>query len=247
MARASSTLAILPARLGSTRLPRKMLADIGGQPLVVRTLERVRSVVERVVVATDAPEIAEVVTAAGGEAVLTGAAANGTERCWLAWRMIGAAHERPVIVNVQADEPLLDPLALRGVIDVASGLDNEDGIDIVTAAHPLRDPGNPARVKVVTGEDDRALYFSRAPIPHGGPHFGHVGIYAFREPAALFRAATMSTHPLELAERLEQLRWLARGMGIRVVFASEGEGGVDTPEDLERVRAHFAAAAAGGG
>ncbi len=241
MARASSTLAILPARLGSTRLPSKMLADLGGQPLVVRTLARAREAFARVVVATDSPEIAEAVARAGGDFVLTGHAPNGTARVALAYAALEAqGGGADVVVNVQADEPLVHPGAL---VAIAEGLGD---FDVATGAAPLDEPSNPARVKVVTGEDGRALYFSRSAVPHGGPFRVHLGVYAFR-PAALARAVSLPEHPLEHSERLEQLRWLAHGMRVRVIDVPAGEGGVDTPEDLERVRAHFAAAAPGGG
>ncbi len=241
MARASSTLAILPARLGSTRLPRKMLADLGGQPLVVRTLARARQAFARVVVATDSPEIADVVTQAGGAVVLTGEAPNGTTRVAMAYALLAARGEgAEVVVNVQADEPLVDPGALLALAD---GIGD---FDVATGAAPLDDASNPARVKVVTGRDGLALYFSRSAVPYGGPFRVHLGVYAFR-PAALALAVSLPEHPLEHIERLEQLRWLAHGMRVRVIDLPAGEGGVDTPEDLARVRAHFAAAGPGGG
>ena len=219
-----------------------MLADLGGQPLVVRTWARAcEAGFERVVVATDAPEIAAAVRAAGGEVVLTGPCDNGTARVAEAWVALEAAGARAdVVLNVQADEPLVEPSSLRAVADAVGDH------DVATGASPLADPADPARVKVVIGESRRALYFSRAAVPSGGPYWQHLGVYAFR-PGALVRAAALPPHPLELSERLEQLRWLAHGLRVAVVSLPPAEGGVDTPEDLQRVRARFVAAPGKGG
>ncbi|MDP2304568.1 MAG: 3-deoxy-manno-octulosonate cytidylyltransferase [Pseudomonadota bacterium] len=225
-------LAVIPARYASARLPGKALADLGGTPMVVRVWNRVRRAegIDRVLVATDDARIAEIVRAHGGEAVMTGPCVSGTDRVAEAARNRGAR----VVVNVQGDEPFVDPTDITRV-----GAAVSDGTPIATAAAPLTEGvEDPARVKVVCDEAGRALYFSRHPIPHGGPWRLHVGIYAFTA-AALEAVAGLPPSPLERAERLEQLRWLEAGYRIRVVPVPEGPLSVDTPEDLIRARARL--------
>ena len=199
--------------------------------MVVRVWQQVRkaSKVGQAIVATEDAAIGAAVSVFGVPWVLTGPCQNGTERVLQV--ALGLPFEE--VVNVQGDEPLLDPTHLDAVI---GGL--EGGWDVVTAAAPLLDPTDPARVKVVTDPRGRALYFSRQPIPTGGPWKLHLGIYAFRK-SALQRIADLSPSLLERSERLEQLRWLEAGLSIGVVEVGEAEGGVDTPEDLERVRRRF--------
>lgn len=239
-------LGVIPARLHSTRLPRKPLQALAGVPLVVRVAERIRAlgVLDALVVATDAEEIAAVVREAGFPVVLTsGAHPSGTDRvAEVAARPEFRAAE--VVVNVQGDEPFLPMEALRGAIAMAEG-----GADIGTAAAPL-DPAmaaDPDRVKVVTDAKGRALYFSRSVIPHRreddpaavGPYWQHLGVYAFRRPA-LDRWTTLAPTPLERAERLEQLRALEHGLVIGVAKLGEPAlPGVDTPDDLRRAEAHW--------
>lgn len=218
---------MIPARYGSSRLPGKALADLGGSPMVVHVWRRARMALEHVVVATDDPRIAEAVRAAGGLAVMTGEAPNGTAR------VAAAAVEADVIVNVQGDEPFVDPAHILAV-----GRAVDDAHPIATAAAPLADPADPARVKVVTDARGRALYFSRAPIPHGGPWRLHVGLYAFAR-EVLERVVRLPPSALELSERLEQLRWLEAGYPIQVVDVDRAEGGIDTPADLEQARIRF--------
>lgn len=225
----------IPARRGSTRLAAKMLADVEGVPLVVRTWRRVADAgFARVFVTTDDDEIAAVVEAAGGEVVRTGEAPNGTTRVAAAFAALGIAAD--VVLNVQGDEPLVAQETLRRV---AAGLieAGSEGFGIATGAAPLSaaEAENPARVKVAIGEAGRALYFSRAAIPHGGPFRVHVGVYAFR-PAVLRAAVALPEVEAERVERLEQLRWLAHGLAIRVVEVAAPAPSVDTAEDLERVR-----------
>jgi 3-deoxy-manno-octulosonate cytidylyltransferase (CMP-KDO synthetase) len=253
-------VAIIPARFGSTRLPGKPLSDLHGQPMVQRVYERVRraSRVDRVLVATDDERIAAVVRSFGGEAVLTSPAhASGSDRLAEA----AAALDAEVIVNVQGDEPLIDPAAIDAVVEP---FDGEPALPMSTVSLPLRsleDMMSPSVVKVVTDARGNALYFSRSPIPFvrdGGPPDAraaaeralalglarqHVGLYAYRRDA-LLRFAGLPRSPLEEAEGLEQLRALAAGMTIRVV-PREGENGraVDTPADLEQVRLLLADAA----
>ena len=250
-----SVLAVIPARLGATRLPHKPLRDLGGAPLVVRVLERVRSLglADRVVVATEAEAVRDVVVAAGGEAVLTAEAhPSGTDRvAEVAALPSMAAYD--VIVNVQGDEPFMRGDAMAGAIAMV----RDHGFPLGTAAG-RRGPeilGDPNCVKVVRADDGRALYFSRAAIPHlreasetperDALVLQHMGIYAARRDA-LTRWVALPPHPLELVERLEQLRALAAGlaMGVAVVDAPSW-GEVNTEDDLIRANTHWAALAAG--
>ena len=250
-----SVLAVIPARLGATRLPHKPLRDLGGAPLVVRVLERVRALglADRIVVATEAPAVRDVVVAAGGEAVLTSEAhPSGTDRvAEVAALPLMAAYD--VIVNVQGDEPFMRGDAMAGAIAMV----RDHGFPLGTAAG-RRGPeilGDPNCVKVVRADDGRALYFSRAAIPHlreasetaerDALVLQHMGIYAARRDA-LMRWVALPPHPLELVERLEQLRALAAGlaMGVAVVDAPSW-GEVNTEDDLIRANTHWAALAAG--
>ena len=250
-----SVLAVIPARLGATRLPHKPLRDLGGAPLVVRVLERVRALglADRIVVATEAPAVRDVVVAAGGEAVLTSEAhPSGTDRvAEVAALPSMAAYD--VIVNVQGDEPFMRGDAMAGAIAMV----RDHGFPLGTAAG-RRGPeilGDPNCVKVVRADDGRALYFSRAEIPHlreasetaerDALVLQHMGIYAARRDA-LMRWVALPPHPLELVERLEQLRALAAGlaMGVAVVDAPSW-GEVNTEDDLIRANTHWAALAAG--
>ncbi|GDX78650.1 3-deoxy-manno-octulosonate cytidylyltransferase [Deltaproteobacteria bacterium] len=227
----------IPARRGSTRLANKMLADLCGAPVIVRTWQRVREAgFERVFVATDDEEIASVVRAAGGQALMTGEAANGTARIAQAF----AESRTKIVLNVQGDEPLV---AIETLHEVAGTLldKTRPAVAIATAAAPL-DPAEaerPERVKVVTALDGQALYFSRSAIPWGGPYRVHVGVYAFHR-TALRLVASLDPSPIDEGERLEQLRWMAHRVGIRVVDVAAPAPSVDTQADLDRVRAIFA-------
>lgn len=250
-----STLAVIPARLGATRLPRKPLRLLGGAPLVVRVLERVRelALADRVVVATETEEVADVVRAAGGEAVLTSPDhPSGTDRvAEVAARAEYASHD--VIVNVQGDEPFMRRDAMAGAIAMV----RDHGFPLGTAAG-RRGPAileDPNCVKVVRAADGRALYFSRANIPYlreagdapirDALVLQHMGIYACRR-EALQRWVSLPPHPLELVERLEQLRALADGlaMGVAIVDAPSW-GEVNTEDDLIRANFHWSATTAG--
>ncbi|TAH44207.1 MAG: 3-deoxy-manno-octulosonate cytidylyltransferase [Betaproteobacteria bacterium] len=246
---------VIPARYASTRLPAKPLADIGGKPMIVRVLERVRAVgADEVWVATDHEDVRAAVEEAGGGVVMTRADhASGTDRLAEVAQVLGW-HDEEIVLNVQGDEPLIDPLIV-GRVAQALAADHEAAI--ATAAHPLGDAGeafNPNVVKVVCDAAQRALYFSRAPIPWardawaqarealpaGLPMLRHVGLYAYRA-SFLRRYAGLAPSPLEHWEALEQLRALWHGYRIRVLeLAQAPEAGVDTFEDLERVRAVFA-------
>ncbi len=203
--------------------------------MVVHVLDRVRLAarVERVLVATDDPRIAEAVRLAGGEVVMTGAHhLSGTDRVEEAVRGLDPALD--VVINVQGDEPLLDP----GTVDAVLAAMDDPTVLAATAMAPLPadEAADPARVKVVCDSAGDALYFSRAPIPHGGPWWLHVGLYAYRR-GTLTRFSTLTPTPLERLERLEQLRLLENGVRIRVVPVQTPSPSVDTPADLARVRA----------
>ncbi len=235
-------LVVVPARYGSSRFPGKALADLGGRPLVVRVMENAARIpgVDRLVTATDDERICAAVTAAGFEAVMTGRHGTGTERVG----EVAAADPADIVVNLQGDEPLLEPGAVTALLDHLRG---HPETDIATCGHRFsgadtwRDPN---AVKVVCGAGGRALYFSRAPIPGNFPGrepdghtaaLRHVGIYGFRR-AALERFLAMEQGVLEAREGLEQLRALEAGMTISVVEIDAAPVGVDTPQDLARVR-----------
>jgi 3-deoxy-manno-octulosonate cytidylyltransferase (CMP-KDO synthetase) len=234
---------VIPARFASERLPGKPLADIAGKPMIVRVLERCRQArgVDRVLVATDDPRIAEAVQAHGGEAALTSdLCPSGTDRVAEAARTL--PEEFGVILNVQGDEPLIEPFA----IEALAGAFADERVKMATLARPLpkNEVDNPHVVKVVRNRRGDALYFSRSPIPFvrdGGraEFLGHVGIYGYRR-AFLYEFAELAPTPHERAEKLEQLRALEHGVPIRVLATPYAGFGVDTPEDLERARAAYA-------
>ena len=242
---------LIPARLASTRLPRKPLADLGGVPMVVRVARRAAaSRARRVVVATDDAEILDACVAHGVEAILTRQDhASGSDRLAEACELLGLAGQ-DIVVNLQGDEPLIEPALIDGC---AALLAERADCVVSTLAHPVRtaaDFTDPNLVKVVLDRLGRALYFSRAPIPHrrdatagpapAGLALRHVGLYAYR--AAYLRAfAELEPSPLESIEALEQLRTLWHGDHIAVLVTEGATGiGVDTPEDLARVRAFLA-------
>lgn len=245
---------IIPARLASTRLPNKPLADLGGKPMVVRVAERARaSGAARIIVATDHPDILAACEAHGIEACMTRADhPSGTDRIAEVARKLGLAPGE-VVVNLQGDEPLIDPALLS-----ACAARIVDGVPMATVAHPIADVAevfNPNVVKVVLDKAGRALYFSRATIPWHRDAFAaskealpagyaplrHVGLYAYSN-AFLQAYPALESSPLETIEALEQLRVLWHGYPIAVhITDSAPPAGVDTPDDLERVRRHYAA------
>ncbi len=241
---------LVPARMASTRLPRKALADIAGLPMVVRVARRAAlSGASRVVVATDHAEIEAACRAHGVEALMTDEGhATGSDRLAQACALLGLDGD-DLVVNVQGDEPLIEP----ALIDACAGLLRQRADCVMgTVAHAIGDAGelaDPNVVKVVCDAEGRALYFSRAPIPWwrdspvaGGalsspPPLRHVGLYAYR--AGFLRGfPALRASPLETVESLEQLRVLWHGHRIAVHVSEQRPGtGVDTPQDLERVRA----------
>ncbi len=247
---------VIPARFASTRLPAKPLLDICGRPMILRVLDRVQNAgASEIWIATDHEQVRAVVTAAGGRALMTRADhPSGTDRLAEVVEACGWADE-DIVVNVQGDEPLIDPALLAAV---AEALAADPQAAIATAAHPIThadEAFNPNVVKVVCDAHDRALYFSRAPIPWARdawsatrdafpqtlPMLRHIGLYAYRV-GFLRRFCTLPPSPLEQWEALEQLRALWHGDRIRVLRVDQAPAaGVDTAEDLERVRACFAA------
>ena len=246
---------LIPARLASTRLPRKPLADIGGMPMIVRVARRaIESNAKAVVVAADHPDIVSACNSHGVQALLTrDDHLSGSDRLAEACAMLGL-DDREIVVNLQGDEPLLSPALMDAC---ARSLDEHGECVMSTVAHPIDDAAefsNPNVVKVVVDAKGRALYFSRAPIPWwrdgyaGGVQqlstplpLRHIGLYAYRA-AFLRRFPALAASPLEQLESLEQLRVLWHGERIAVHVSDERPGpGVDTPEDLVRVRAMLGA------
>jgi len=246
--------AIVPARLASARFPGKALADLGGKPMIVRVAERAReSGADKVYVATDHRDIADAVERAGFQAVMTRADhPTGTDRIAEVAERLGLEAE-VVVVNVQGDEPLIEPGLVRAV---AALLSDTPEVAIATACHPihrLEELFDPNAVKVVLDHAGLARYFSRAPVPwardafaaspkrlpEGLPCYRHIGVYAYR--AEFLRVfPRLAASPLERFEALEQLRALWHGYAIAVTVRQDAPlPGVDTPEDLERVRALF--------
>jgi 3-deoxy-manno-octulosonate cytidylyltransferase (CMP-KDO synthetase) len=236
-------IVLIPARMASTRLPGKPLADIAGVPMIVRVWRQaVAANVGPVVVAAAEHEIREAIAAAGGRAVMTSPdLPSGSDRIFAALETFDRDGEHDVVVNLQGDLPALDPNYIRAVVDALAAT----GADIATLAAEIdsdSDRDNPNVVKPVVawnvGDDrGRALYFTRARAPHGdGPLFHHVGIYAYTR-KALSRFVALDPSPLEKREKLEQLRALEAGMHIAVARIDTVPLSVDTPEDLEKARA----------
>ncbi|MBM3319310.1 MAG: 3-deoxy-manno-octulosonate cytidylyltransferase [Candidatus Eisenbacteria bacterium] len=236
--------AIVPARIGSTRLPRKPLQRIGGREIVLLVCDAAAGarLVGEVVVATDDEEIAACARGGGYRAVMTSPEhATGTDRVAEAARSI----EADVVVNVQGDEPFLPPTALDLVLEPMVGNPRVAMRTLVVPLEGEADLADPNTVKVIASRSGRALYFSRAPIPHAwkpGPieRWKHVGVYAFRRDV-LFRFVDLPRTDLEKKEGLEQLRALDHDIPIEVAFWPRAFHGVETPEDLERARALVAA------
>jgi 3-deoxy-manno-octulosonate cytidylyltransferase (CMP-KDO synthetase) len=239
-----SVLAVIPARFAATRLPGKPLVSLGGKPMIERVWERVRQAasVSGVLVATDDERIRGAVEAFGGQAVMTRSDhRSGTERIA---EVAAARKDFDVFLNVQGDEPLIEPAAIDELVEA---IEADAEVNVATLAVPITNPPDimdPNICKVVLDFDGNALYFSRAPIPwvrdHSGPvharHLKHVGLYAFRR-AALLEFATFPQGDLERVEQLEQLRWLENGYRIRVAETEHDSVSVDVPEDVARVEA----------
>jgi 3-deoxy-manno-octulosonate cytidylyltransferase (CMP-KDO synthetase) len=239
-------LILIPSRLGATRLPRKPLAEIDGVPMIVHVWRRAKEAdAGEAIVATDTPEIAEAVEAAGGKAIMTRADhQSGSDRIFEAVEKLREEVSADIVVNVQGDQPVLDPALIRESISLLDA----PAVDIGTLAAPIHEPSDvlePSFVKVVgtpldTPNTLRALYFTRSAAPYGpGPLYHHIGLYAYRR-EALARFVGLRPSTLEIREKLEQLRALEAGMRIDVKIVDSAPMSVDTPADLERVRALLA-------
>ena len=232
-------VAVIPARYGSTRLPGKSLLDICGKPLIQRVWDVVARVhgLDEIIVATDNERIAKVVRDFGGRAMMTSPdCQSGSDRV----REVAQTVDADVYINVQGDEPLLEPAAIEKLLDVFA---QDADVQVATLCSPIsrEEAQSPNQVKLVCDHAANALYFSRAPLPfvreanETGEYLGHIGIYAYRR-EALKEFSSLPASLLEQAEKLEQLRFLQAGIPIRVVEVPRMGVGVDTNEDLERVR-----------
>lgn len=237
----SEVVTIIPSRYGSSRLPGKPLRVLAGKPLILHVVERAKliDVSHKIIVATDDRRVAQVAEEAGMESVLTPEKLpTGSDRVgWVAKTL-----SCDIIVNLQGDEPLIDVESVRDAIHIVQ---EESGTQVATLGFPLTDESdwrNPNVVKVLTDSRNRALYFSRQPVPFFRDGifrplpvlFHHQGIYVFRR-EILLKFLNWEPSPLENAEKLEQLRWLAQGCSIKVVRVGTPSYGVDTPDDLKRV------------
>ncbi len=226
-------VAVIPARMGSTRYPGKVLVEINGRPMIGCVWERAMAatLVDRVVVATDSDEIEAAVRRMGGEVIrTTGTFDTGTDRVASVLDGLNA----DLVVNVQADNPDIDPATIDGVIQCF----DDPAVEVATPVSPFPealDPRDSSKVKVVLSEDGRAIYFSRAPVPFGGPWLLHIGVYGFR-PKLLKQFAAWGRGRIEGSEQLEQLRLLEHGVSIHTVMVQQAAVGVDTPADLERLQ-----------
>lgn len=245
MFEAKNPIIVIPARMASTRLPGKPLADIAGLPMIVQVVRRAQEAdIGPVLVACAETEIAEVVRDAGGQAILTRADhPSGSDRVFEAVEKYDSDSRFDVIVNLQGDLPALDPTSVAAVV---TPLYNKN-VDIATLVAEIEDAAeladeNAVKAVISLAEGERvgrAVWFSRLRSPWGeGPHFHHIGIYAYRR-SALQRFVALPPAPLEMREKLEQLRALEAGMRIDAALVDTVPLGVDTPEDLARVRRMF--------
>ncbi len=235
------TLVLIPARMASSRLPGKPLLDIAGVPMIAHVLRRAKEAdIGRVAVATDTPEIADVVAAHGGEAIMTRPDhPSGSDRIFEAVEKLDPGREAEIVVNLQGDFPTILPQTIREAL----GPLDDPAVDIATLAaqiHTEEEDLAPSVVKAVGspigGRRMRALYFTRATAPTGaGPRYHHIGLYAYRRPA-LERFVRLPPSPIERQENLEQLRALEAGMRIDITVVDTVPRGVDTPADLETAR-----------
>jgi 3-deoxy-manno-octulosonate cytidylyltransferase (CMP-KDO synthetase) len=232
---------LIPARMAAARLPGKPLLEMAGLPMIIHVLRRAEAAgIGRVAVATDTAEIAAMVTAHGGQAVMTRADhPSGSDRIFEALGLLDPGGEAEVVINLQGDFPTISPDNIRDVLTPLA----DPEVDIATLAaeiHTEEEDLNPNVVKAVgspiSGRRLRALYFTRATAPHGdGPRYHHIGLYAYRR-AALERFVSLPPSPLERQEKLEQLRALEAGMRIDIMIVDKVPRGVDTPADLEATR-----------
>lgn len=241
-------IGIIPARYASTRFPAKPLAVLGGKTVIQRVYEQVEGVLDEAVVATDDQRIYDVVSAFGGKAVMTGTHhKSGTDRCQEAYTIIGKPYD--VVINIQGDEPFIQPRQLEAI----KACFDDPQTQIATLVKPFTPEDgigaleNPNTPKVVVNENMQALYFSRSVIPYlrnkdkaewlsAHTYYKHIGLYAYRS-EVLEEITSLPQSSLELAESLEQLRWLQNGYTIKVGISDIETIGIDTPADLERAEA----------
>lgn len=239
------TIAIIPARYASTRLPGKPLIDMLGKPLIQRVVEQAQKVLDNVVVATDDERILSAVESFGGKAVMTGKdCPSGTDRCREAYEKID--HNYDVVINLQGDEPFIDPSL---ILQLSKAFDDPK-IDIATLAVPFPQDStfealnNPNSPKIVLDNSGNAIYFSRSVIPYlrnedrdtwasKHKYLKHIGVYAFRS-TVLKEVTSLKQGTLEKCESLEQLRWLEAGYRIKVIETDHATIGIDTPEDMKK-------------
>lgn len=238
-------IAIIPSRYASTRFPGKPLAVLGGKTVIERVYEQVSKAISNLIVATDDDRIYNAVESFGGKAVMTGSHhRSGTDRCWEAYQTNGGNED--IVINVQGDEPFIMPEQIKAIMQCF----DDNTTDIATLIKPFDKQGcftdleDPNKVKVVTDVNMNALYFSRSIVPYlrgvdkekwPSTHqfYTHLGMYAYRADA-LRKVTQMQPSSLELAESLEQLRWLENGLTIKVGITQHSSIGIDTPSDLER-------------
>ena len=241
----SSPVVLIPARMSATRLPNKPMADIHGAPMIVHVWKRAAEAdIGPVVVATDSQIIADAVRAAGGHAVLTRADhPSGSDRIFEAVERFDPAGKHDIVVNVQGDLPTIEPAPIRAALALLDdpAVDLSTIVSVITREEERTAPSVVKAVGTPIGANRfRALYFTRATAPTGeGPLFHHIGLYAYRR-AALARFVALPPAPLEMREKLEQLRALENGMRIDLSVVDTVPLGVDTPEDLDRARAMLA-------
>lgn len=242
-----AALGIIPARYASTRLPGKPLVDLGGQSMIERVVAQARQAgLARVVVATDDARILDHVRGFGGEAVLTRADhPSGTDRVWEAFELLGQP-EVSCIVNIQGDEPFIQPAQINALVELFAQAPAPAIATLIKPVLTEEELFSPHLPKVVVNQRGEALYFSRHPLPYQRQqpaaewlahhsYYRHLGLYAY-QPAVLRRLTQLPPSPLELAESLEQLRWLEAGFAIQTAVTELDAFGIDTPEDVARAR-----------
>ena len=230
---------IIPARIGSSRFPNKVLADIGGMPMVVRTAKAVEDI-DDVAIATDSQEVIDIASSFGIKAILTDTAHNsGTDRIYEASTKLGLKDD-DIIINVQGDEPFIEKEVVEAIFNLTQKNSSNSKILMNSCYKYITNPeaDDPNIVKVVTDDNDIALYFSRAKVPYPRDHHfdhykGHIGIYGFTK-KSLEQFCKLSASPLEDIEKLEQLRALYHGFEVAMVKVETQSFGIDTPEDLEK-------------
>ena len=230
---------IIPARVGSSRFPNKVLADIAGLPMVIRTAKAIEGI-DRVAIATDSKEVISIAKKHNITAIMTSLEHNsGTDRIYEASKKLNLLEDE-VIINVQGDEPFIETEVVQAVFDLTNKNKNNRKIMMNSCYKRINNPeaDDPNIVKVVTTDNDLALYFSRAKVPYPRDHHfdaykGHLGIYGFTK-NSLERFCQLSPAPLEEIEKLEQLRALYHGYEVAMVKVSSKSFGIDTPEDLEK-------------